>query len=122
MTGAASNAVFAADLRYLSGQTVEIRTASTVNDYGERAYTGTAQTYRCHVEAVTSQPLGVNDDAIVEYAVHIPSIDLAVDTDSEIKLPSPISGTRPIVRIVERFDGVGRCGWTIFVGRAAGRR
>lgn len=117
MTGAASNAVFAADLRRLASQTVEVRTASTINDYGERTYTGTPVAYPCHVEAVTSQPTGVTDDAIVEWVVHVPTTDLTIDTDSEIKLPAPINDTRPIVRIIERTDGTGSCGWSIFVGR-----
>lgn len=117
MTGAASNAVFAADLRRLASQTVEVRTASTINDYGERTYTGTPITYPCHVEAVTSQPTGVADDAIVEWVVHVPTTGLTIDTDSEIKLPAPINDTRPIVRIIERTDGTGSCGWSIFVGR-----
>lgn len=120
MTGAASNAVFAADLRRSAGSTVEVRTAATVNAYGERTYTGTPVKYPCHIESVTSQPLGVNDDEIVEWAVHIPTTGLVIDTDSEIKLPPPVDDARPIVRIVERNDATGACGLTVFVGRTRG--
>ena len=117
MTGAASNAVFAADLRHLSSSTVEIRSVATVNNYGERTYLGTPVSYRCHVQAVTTQPLGFNDDEVVEYVVHIPDTDVVVTTDSEVKLPAPIDDSRPIVRVVQRTDATGPCGTAIYVGR-----
>jgi hypothetical protein len=117
VTGAASNAVFAADLRKSSSSTVEIRSANTINNYGERTYTGTPVEYPCHVQAVTTQPLGVNLDEVVEYVVYIPVTDLVIDTDAEMKLPAPINDTRPIVRIVDRTDATGPCGTTIYVGR-----
>ena len=117
MTGAASSDVFATALKVnMTPQTVQTRTSSTLNNYGEATFTGDATTYDCYIERVLNQPAGVNDDVIVEYKVYIPDRTLAIDTGDQITLPAPVSGTRPIVAVETLADPQGQVGQIVFVG------
>lgn len=118
MTGAASSEVFATALRVnMTPQTVDIRTSSTTNAYGERTFTGTATTHDCYIERVVEQPAGINADVLVDYKVFIPNQTIAVDTSDEITLPAPISAVRPIVGVETRADPLGQVGQVVYVGR-----
>lgn len=118
MTGAASSDAFATALRVnMTPQTVDTRTSSTLNAYGEATFTGDATTYDCYIERTLEQPAGVNSGVIVEYKVFIPHRTVAVDTGSEITLPAPVSGTRPIVAVETLADPLGQVGQVVYVGR-----
>ena len=120
MTGAASSDVFATALRVnMTPQTVDIRTSSTTNAYGERTFTGTATTYDCYIERVVEQPAGINGDVLVDYKVFVPHQTIAVDTSDEITLPAPISAVRPIVGVETGADPLGQVGQIIYVGRSS---
>ena len=93
MTGAASNKAMAAALVDSAGSTVQIRTGSTVNEYGERTWTGTPVDWPAHIERVASNPPGFDDEVLVEWRVLIPSTTITVDTNAEITLPAPLSAT-----------------------------
>tara|TARA_R100000353_G_scaffold20380_1_gene18443 strand:- start:1035 stop:1400 length:366 start_codon:yes stop_codon:yes gene_type:complete len=118
MTGAASSAVFATALQVnMTPQTVQTRTSSTLNNYGEATFTGDATTFDCYIERVLSQPAGINADIEVEYKVFIPSQTLTIDTGDQITLPAPVSGTRPIVAVETLADPLGQVGQIVYVGR-----
>ena len=120
MTGAASSDVFATALRVnMTPQTVQTRTSSTINAYGEATFTGDATTYDCYIERTLDQPPGVNADVIVEYKVFIPDRTLAIDTGDQITLPAPVSGTRPIVAVETLADPLGQVGQVVYVGRVS---
>ena len=120
MTGAASNKVFAADIMATcAAQTVGIRTSSTTNAYGERSFSGSVVQHPAYLKRSTTNAEGFDDTVIVEYEVNIPSTTLAVDTNDEITLPSPISGIRPILRAEAHNDVNGQVGVTLYLGRVS---
>ena len=118
MTGAASSEVFATALKVnMTPQTVQTRTSSTLNNYGEATFTGSATTFDCYIERILDQPAGVNSDVTVEYKVYIPDPTLSIDTGDQITLPAPVSGTRPIVAVETLADPLGQVGQVVYVGR-----
>ena len=118
MTGAASSDVFATALRVnMTPQTVQTRTSSTLNNYGEATFTGDATTYDCYIERTLDQPAGVNADVLVDYKVFIPDRTLSINTGDQITLPAPVSGTRPIVAVETLADPLGQVGQIVYVGR-----
>lgn len=118
MTGAASSEVFATALAVnMTPQTVDVRTSSTLNNYGEATFSGSASSFGCYIERVLSQPAGVNADIRVEYKVFIPNQTLSIDTGDEITLPAPVSATRPIVAVETLADPLGQVGQIVYVGR-----
>jgi len=120
MTGAASSDVFATALRVnMTPQTVQTRTSSTINNYGEASFSGDPVTYSCYIERTLNQPAGVNGDITVEYKVFIPDRTLTINTGDQITLPAPVSGTRPIVAVETLADPLGQVGQVVYVGRAS---
>ena len=118
MTGAASSDVFATALRVnMTPQTVQTRTSSTLNNYGEATFTGDATTYDCYIERTLDQPAGVNADVLVDYKVFIPDRTLSINTGDQITLPAPVSGTSPIVAVETLADPLGQVGQVVYVGR-----
>lgn len=118
MTGAASSDVFATALRVnMTPQTVQTRTSSTLNNYGEATFSGDATTYDCYIERQLDQPPGVDADVTVDYKVYIPDPNLSIDTGDQITLPAPVSGTRPIVAVETLADPLGQVGQVVYVGR-----
>jgi len=119
MTGAASSDAFATALRVnMTPQTVDTRTSSTLNAYGEATFTGDATTYDCYIQRTLDQPAGVNADVTVEYKVFIPDRTIAVDTGDQITLPAPVSGTRPIVAVETLADPLCQVGQVVYIGKS----
>lgn len=117
MTGAASNDVFATDLKvHMTPDTVQVRTTSTVNNYGERSYTGDPVTFDAYIRRATVEEEGMNRDARVEYVVWIPSTSAAVTTKDQVTLPAPINDTRPVVKSATRRDPLGQTGIVLYIG------
>ena len=110
MTGAASSAVFLTDIKVnMTPDTVDIRTSSSVNSYGERSFSGGATTYDAYVVRVSAAERNVRDDLIdVEYIAYIPDASLTLNVDDQITLPAPISGVRPIVRVNLKKNPLGQ--------------
>lgn len=118
MTGAASSAVFSTALRVnMTPQTVTVRTTSTTNNYGEVSYSGAAVEYDAYIQRVIDQPTSINVDETVEYKVFLPHQTVALSPGDQITLPSPVSGTRPIVGVETAADPLGQVGQIVYIGR-----
>tara|TARA_R110000824_G_scaffold140835_1_gene307070 strand:+ start:226 stop:597 length:372 start_codon:yes stop_codon:yes gene_type:complete len=115
---AAQSQQFMTDLKVnMTPDTVQIRTTSTVNNYGERTYTGGATTYDAYIMRVEEAQRSVDENLVeVDYIAYIPNATIATDTNSQITLPSPISATRPIVRVNTKRDPLGQVAQVIYVG------
>ena len=122
MTGASPSAVFATALKNeMTPTTVDVRTSSTGNNYGERSYTGSATTYPAYVRRITQAERDSSNDLIkCDYVAYIPDQTLTLAVDDQITLPAPISGTRPIVQIDIRSDALGQVGVVAYMGRRIG--
>ena len=112
------SAQFMTDLKVnMTPDTVEIRTTSTVNNYGERTYTGGATTFDAYILRVEEARRSADENLIdVDYLCYIPDASIAVDVTGQITLPSPISETRPIVRVNTKRDPLGQVAQVIYVG------
>ena len=115
---AAQSQQFMTDLKVnMTPDTVQIRTSSSVNNYGERTYTGGATTYDAYIMRVEEAQRSVDENLVeVDYIAYIPNATIATDTNSQITLPSPISATRPIVRVNTKRDPLGQVAQVIYVG------
>ena len=120
---AAPSATFMTDLKVnMTPDTVDIRTTSTTNSYGERSYTGSATSYDCYIMRVEEAQRSVNDElAIVDYICYIPDSSLTLNVDDQLTLPAPISDTRPIVRVNTKRDPLGQVAVVAYVGAKSRR-
>ena len=118
MTGASPSAVFATDLKVqMTPTSVDVRTSSTVNNYGERSFSGGATTYPAYVRKMTLAERDISEDLVdCEYIVYIPDQSLTLAVDDQVTLPAPISGTRPIRRVDIRSDALGQVGVVAYCG------
>ena len=115
---ASQSQTFMTDLKVnMTPDTVEIRTTSSVNNYGERTYTGGATTYDAYILRVEEARRSADENLIdVDYLCYIPDASIAVDVTGQITLPSPISETRPIDRVNTKRDPLGQVAQVIYVG------
>lgn len=120
MTGASPSAIFATDLKVnMTPTTVSIRTSSTVNNYGERTFSGGTTAYEAYVRAATQMDYETDsEEKIAEYIVYIPHQTLTLDVDDELTLSAPISGIRPIVKVDTMRDALGQVALIVRVGRS----
>ena len=120
---ASQSQTFMTDLKVnMTPDTVEIRTTSTVNNYGERTYTGGATSYDAYILRVEEARRNADENLIdVDYLCYIPDASIAVDVTGQITLPSPISETRPIVRVNTKRDPLGQVAQIIYVGSKSKR-
>ena len=123
MTGASPSAVFLTDLKVnMTPDSVDIRTSSTVNSYGERSFSGGATSYDAFITRVSASDRNVREDLIdTEFIVYIPDASLTLNVDDQITLPAPISGVRPIVRVNTKKDAHGQVAVIAYVGTKAKR-
>ncbi len=106
----------------MTPDTVDVRTSSTVNNYGERTFTGGSTTYDAYIMRVNESDRGDRNDLIdVEWIAYIPDGTITVDVDDEITLPAPISATRPIVRVNTKRDPNGQAAVVVYVGAKSKR-
>jgi len=115
---ASQSQTFMTDLKVnMTPDTVDIRTTSTVNNYGERTYTGGATSYDAYIMRIEEAQRNADENLVdVDYICYIPNATIAADVDSQITLPSPISATRPIVRVNTKRDPLGQVAQVIYVG------
>ena len=120
---AAQSQQFMTDLKVtMTPDTVQIRTTSTVNNYGERTYSGSATSYDAYIIRVEEARRNVEENLIdVDYIAYIPNATIAVDVTDQITLPAPISATRPIVRVNTKRDPLGQVAQVIYVGSKSKR-
>ena len=114
---------FMTDLKVnMTPDTVQIRTASTVNSYGERTYSGGATTYDAYIIRVEEARRNADENLIDgDYIANIPNATIAVDVTGQITLPAPISDTRPIVRVNTKRDPLGQVAQVVYVGAKSKR-
>ena len=115
---ASQSQTFMTDLKVnMTPDTGEIRTTSSVNNYGERTYTGGATTYDAYILRVEEARRSADENLIdVDYLCYNPDASIAVDVTGHITLPSPISETRPIVRVNTKRDPLGQVAQVVYVG------
>ena len=101
----------------MTPDTVNIRTSSTVNNYGERTFTGGSTAYAAYIMRVSESDRDDRNDLIdVEWIAYIPDGTVSVDVDDQITLPAPISATRPIVRVNTKRTPNGQAAVVVYVG------
>lgn len=103
----------------LTPDTVDVRTTSTVNNYGERTFSGGATTYDAYVRRknTTDRDSDERGDALdYEYVVYIMDDSLTLNVQDQVSLPAPVSGTRPVVMVETRKDPGGQVGVVAYVG------
>ena len=115
---AAVSQQFMTDLKVnMTPATVQIRTTSTVNNYGERTYSGSATSYDAYIIRVEESRRSADENLRdIDYIAYIPDGTIAADVDSQITLPAPISATRPIVRVNTKRDPLGQVAQVVYVG------
>ena len=120
---AAVSQQFMTDLKVnMTPDTVQIRPTSTVNNYGERTYSGGATTYDAYIIRVEESRRNAEEDLVdIDYIAYIPNATIAADVDSQITLPAPISETRPIVRVNTKRDPLGQVAQIVYVGSKSKR-
>lgn len=107
----------------MTPDTVDIRTTSTLNNFGERTFSGSATTYQAFIRRVEESDRGrIKDDAVADWVVYIPSDTATIAVDDEITLPAPVSGTRPILRVDTKKDAAGQVAVLVFVGQKSRQR
>jgi hypothetical protein len=117
---AAPSAQFMTDLKVnMTPDTVDVRTSPTLNNYGERSYTGSTTTYDAYITRRNDAGRGLDtDDIDYDYIVYIPDASLTLNVQDQITLPSPVSAVRPIVKVSTRKDPLGQVGVVAYVGGA----
>ena len=120
---AAQSQQFMTDLKVnMTPDTVQIRTTSTVNNYGERTYSGGVTTYDAYIIRVEEARRNADENLIdVDYIAYIPNATIDVDVTGQITLPAPISDTRPIVRVTPKRDPLGQVAQIVYVGSKSKR-
>ena len=115
---AAVSQQFMTDLKVnMTPDTVQIRTTSTVNNYGERTYSGSATSYDAYIIRVEESRRSADENLRdIDYIAYIPDGTIAADVDSQITLPAPITATRPIVRVNTKRDPLGQVAQVVYVG------
>ena len=109
---------FMTDLKVnMTPDTIQVRTTSTVNSYGERTYSGANVSYDAYIIRVDEARRNAEENLIdVDYICYVPDATIAIAITSQITLPAPISETRPIVRVNTKRDPLGQVAQVIYVG------
>ncbi len=120
MAAASPSAVFLTDIKVnMTPDTVDIRTTSTTNNYGERTYTGGATTYDAYIRRSNDADRTDRVDNIdFDYVVYIPDASLTLNVQDQVTLPAPVSATRPIVKVETKKDPLGQVCVVAYVGGA----
>jgi len=120
---AAPSQTFMTDLKVnMTPDTIQVRTTSTVNSYGERTYSGANVSYDAYIIRVDEARRNAEENLIdVDYICYVPDTTIAIAITSQITLPAPISETRPIVRVNTKRDPLGQVAQVIYVGTKSKR-
>ena len=114
---ASPSATFMTDLKVnMTPDSADIRTTSTVNNYGERAYSGSATTYACYIRRANEADRDVDELTKSAWVVYIPDSSLTLNVEDQITLGAPVSATRPLVKVETRKDPLGQVGVVAYVG------
>ena len=98
---------FLTALKPLAARSVNIRVLSSLNNYGEAQYSGSATSYAAYIQKVTKEDASLErNEKVVEYKAYIPSATLTVGLSDEVQFPD---GTiRPVIEVDERWDEQGK--------------
>ena len=120
MAAASPSAVFLTDIKLnMTPDTVDIRTTSTTNNYGERTYSGGATTYDAYIRRSNDADRTDRVDNIdYDYVVYIPDSSLTLNVQDQVTLPAPVSATRPVVKVDTKKDPLGQVCVVAYVGGA----
>ena len=114
---AAPSATFMTDLKVnMTPDSADIRTTSTVNNYGERAYTGGATSYDCYIRRANEAERDMDDLVKSAWVVYIPDSSLTLYVEEQITRGAPVSATRPLVKVETKKDPLGQVGVIAYVG------
>ena len=114
---ASPSATFMTDLKVnMTPDSADIRTTSTVNNYGERAFSGSATTYDCYIRRANEAERNMDDLVKIAWVVYIPDASLTLNVEDQITLGAPVSATRPLVKVETRKDPLGQVGVVAYVG------
>ena len=114
---AAPSATFTTDLKVnMTPDSADIRTTSTVNNYGERAFTGSATTYDCYIRRANEAERDMDELVKIAWVVYIPDSSLTLNVEDQITLGAPVSATRPLVKVETKKDPLGQVGVIAYVG------
>ena len=117
MAAASPSTVFLTDLKVnMTPDTVDIRSTSSVNSYGERTYTGGATTYDAYIRRANEADRDMDETTKIAWVVYIPDSSLTLNVEDQITLPSPISDTRPLVKVKTMKDPLGQVAVVAYVG------
>ena len=110
------SAQFMTDLKVnMTPDTTDIRTTSTVNNYGERSFTGSATTYDCYIRRANEAEREMDELVKIAWVVYIPDSSLTLNVGDQITLGAPVSATRPLVKVETRKDPLGQVGVVAYV-------
>ena len=114
---AAPSAPFMTDLKVnMTPDSADIRTTSTVNNYGERAYTGSATSYDCYIRRANEAERDMDDFVKIAWVVYIPDASLSLNVEDQITVGAPVNATRPLVKVETKKDPLGQVGVIAYVG------
>ena len=112
-----ASTAFLTALKPLATRAVNIRVLSSLNNYGEAQYTGTATEHAAYIQKVTVDNADLERNGrVIEYKAYIPSSTLTIGLDDEIEFPD--GSIRPIVEIDERWDEHGKQFVVVSIGKA----
>jgi len=110
-----ASTAFLTALKPLTVRAVNIRVLSSLNNYGEAQYSGSATEYAAYIQKVTVDNADLErNERVIEYKAYIPSSTLSLGMDDEIEFPD--GSIRPIVEIDERWDEHGKQFVVVSVG------
>jgi hypothetical protein len=102
-----ASTAFLTALKPLTTRAVNIRVLSSLNNYGEAQYSGSATEYAAYIQKVTVENADLErNERVIEYKAYIPSSALSLGMDDEIEFPD--GSIRPIIEIDERWDEQGK--------------
>jgi len=110
-----ASTAFLTALKPLAVRPVNITVKSSLNNYGEAQYAGSATEYSAYIQKVTASNADLErDEKVIEYKAYIASSTLSIGMDDKIEFPD--GSIRPIVEIDERWDEHGKQFVVVSVG------
>ena len=111
------SAQFMTDLKVnMTPDTIEFRTSSTMNNYGERTFSGSAVSYDAYIRRANEAERDMDEKKKIDWVIYVPDSSLTLNVEDQVTLGAPISATRPLVKVETRKDPLGQVGVVAYVG------
>ena len=111
------SAQFMTDLKVnMTPDTIEFRTTSTVNNYGERTFTDSAVSYDAYIRRANEAERDMDEKKKIDWVIYVPDSSLTLNVEDQVTFGAPISATRPLVKVETRKDPLGQVGVVAYVG------